>query len=253
MNSASTLSHSFTSPRVSWRKLWEKARAHWRFKFTLPRLQTLSLEGVRLDVSSLSSLMKNNLLFGRYEVQERRLVERFLTREDAVLELGGAIGFIGLFCQIRLGITQYTTVEANPATVELLKRNYALNGLTPEVWNLALAAENGEIALNVGSEFWENSTLASPQAGRRIQVPAQTLGSMIRQLHYAPTALIIDIEGAEMMINFHEVPASVKKIIIELHPKVLGRTQTCRIVATLINLGFRLEHEEDGTYLFQRS
>ena len=65
-------------------QMWTELRARWRFKFTLPRVRTATLEGVKLDVSSLSPLMKNNLLLGRYEVQERLLAQQSLTRDDAV-------------------------------------------------------------------------------------------------------------------------------------------------------------------------
>lgn len=233
--------------------LWADFRARWRFKFTLPRVRTVTLEGVKLDVSPLSPLMKNNLLLGRYEVQERALAQQFLTCEDAVLEIGGAIGFIGLFCQTRLGLTRYTTVEANPGTVELLKRNYALNGRTAVVWNVALAAGDGEVTLNLGSEFWENSLVAGVKGNRSVCVPAASLASLVRRLDYAPTALIIDIEGAEQFVDFRQVPATVKKIIMELHPRFIGHAKTYQIVADLLNLGFHVEWEERGTFLFLRA
>ena len=232
--------------------VWDDFRTRWKFKFTLPKIRELTLEGVKLDVSALSPLMKNNLLLGRYEVQERILAQAFLTRDDTVLEVGGAIGFIGLFCQTRLGITRYTTVEANPNTVELLKKNYALNGRTPVVWNLALAAEDGEVTLNIGTEFWENSLVTGAQSGRSVKIPAASLATLVRRLDYAPTALIVDIEGAEQFVDFKQTPASVKKIIMELHPAFIGHAKTYRIVADLVNLGFRVEREEAGTFLFLR-
>lgn len=252
-----SMTATFPRPHVLERtllfQLWEDFRTRWKFKFTLPRLRTVALEGVQLDVSTLSPWMKNNLLLGRYEVQERMLAQEFLSPADAVLEIGGAIGFVGLFCQTRLGITRYTTVEANPDTVALLKRNYALNGRTPEVWNVALAAEEGEVTLNIGSEFWENSLVAGRNGGRTVQVPAATLAGLVRRLPYAPTALIIDIEGAEQFVDFQEVPASVQKIIIELHPGVISHVKTYRIVADLVNLGFRVERETGGTFFFLRA
>jgi len=234
-------------------QLWTDFRTRWIFKFTLPRIHTVMLEGVALDVSTLSPVMKNNLLCGRYEVQERTLAQRFLTADDTVLEIGGAIGFIGLFCQTRLGISRYTTVEANPSTVEVLKRNYALNGRVPTVWNLALAEADGEVLLNIGNEFWENSLVSGAQSGRSVRVPAASLDSLVRRLEYAPTVLIMDIEGAEQFIDFRQVPTSVKKVIIELHPNFIGHAKTYQIVADLLNRGFHVEREEDGTFLFLRA
>lgn len=252
MNTSATIAPPNFWERSLLFQFWDDFQTRWRFKFTLPRVQTVTLEGVQLDASTLSPLMKNNLLLGRYEVQERQLAQQCLTRDDAVLEVGGAIGFIGLFCQLRLGITRYTTVEANPSTAALLRRNYALNGRTPVVWDLALAAEDGEVTLNIGNEFWENSVVNGAARGRTVRVPAATLSSLLRLLDYTPTALIMDIEGAEQFVDFRQLPTSVRKIIIELHPGVIGPAKTYRIVADLVNLGFFVEREEGGTFLFLR-
>lgn len=232
-------------------QLWDDFRTRWRFKFTLPKVEKVTLEGVQLEVKGLSSVMKNNLLLGRYEVQERTFAEQFLTRQDSVLEVGGAIGFIGLFCQLRLGITQYTTVEANPGTVERLRRNYEINGRTANVWNLALAAQDGEVTLNIGNEFWENSLVAG-SGGKTVKVPGVSLSTLLSRMSYSPTAFIMDIEGAEQYVNFRQLPPSVCKIIVELHPNFIGHQATYRIVGELLNLGFHVEREEGGTFLFLR-
>jgi hypothetical protein len=87
------------------------------------------------------------------EVQERLLAQRHLTRDDVVLELGGAIGFIGLFCRKVIGVRHHLSVEANPGTLEELKRNYALNGLKPNVIQATAAAQDGVLELDVGGVF----------------------------------------------------------------------------------------------------
>jgi FkbM family methyltransferase len=234
-------------------QLWADFCTRWKFKFTLPKVTTVTLEGIKLDVSTLSSVMKNNLLLGRYEVQERTLAQEFLTKNDAVLEIGGAIGFIGLFCQSRLGITRYTTVEANPETMEVLKKNYRINGLEPVVWNMAVAGKDDDVTLNIGNEFWANSLVADAQTGRTVSVPGATLGSLVKLLDYTPTVLIMDVEGAEQFVNFRQLPISIRKIIVELHPDIIGQTKTYQIVADMLNLGFRVEREIGGTFLFLRS
>jgi hypothetical protein len=64
--------------------------------------------------------------------------------------------------------------------------------------------------------------------------------------------LIIDIEGAEQFIDPNQVPETVNKVIIELHPKVLGPEITYNIVAQLIGLGFRVARQEEDTFVFLR-
>jgi FkbM family methyltransferase len=232
--------------------LWSDFQLRWRFKYTLPKLKEITLEGVKLDVSPLPPVVKNALLVGRYELHERNFAARHLTAADTVLEAGGAIGFVGLFCQTRLGITKYTTVEANPGTVELLKRNYALNGRTPVVWNVALAKTDGKITLNVGERFYEDSVVAGAGSGRTVEISAFSLPRLIARLDYQPTTLILDVEGAEQFVDFTTVPPSVKKIIMELHPAITGFRIMYQIVADLVNQGFRVEDEKEATFFFIR-
>jgi FkbM family methyltransferase len=237
------------SPLMQW---LDNFLVRCRFKFLLPRVNQANLENIKLDISTLSSVMKNNVLLGRYEVQERRMASKHLKWNDSVLELGGAIGFIGLFCQKNIGITDYTTIEANPETAQLLKANYMLNGMTPTLWNVAASSEDGEIELNIGNEFWSNSIVDQSGNGRKVTVPSLSLPSILTKLGYEPTTLICDIEGAEQYLDFKCLPASTNKIIIELHPDIIGESEVHRIIMDLQGIGFHTEEEQAGTYLFLR-
>src|ERR1041384_4020964 len=123
--------------------LLQEFEVRYRFKYVLPKLQEITLEGLKFDVAGLSCKIRNRLLSGAYESQEKEMCLDFLNGKDSVLEIGGAIGFIGLICQKKIGIRKYWTFEANPTTYEILKRNYELNGLAPRVWNMALAHADG--------------------------------------------------------------------------------------------------------------
>jgi FkbM family methyltransferase len=224
----------------------------WHFKFTLPVKRRATLHGVKLDISRLSPLMKNNILQDRYEFQERRLALRCLTRKDVVLELGGAIGFIGLFCRKVIGVRHHVTVEPNPNTQGMLKRNYALNKLEPRLIEAAASAEDGEISLDIGGEFWENSIVTASDSSKRITVPSMSLPSIIRRMPEPPTALICDIEGAEAYLDFTQLPMSVTRIIIELHPSIVGEDVAKRIVEQIHTLGFHTRFVEENTWLFMR-
>jgi len=232
--------------------LWQDFRLRWYFKFTLPAKTRAAIHGVTLDISMLSPMMKNNILQGRYEFQERRLASQCLTSEDIVLELGGAIGFIGLFCRKVIGVKHHLTVEANPKTIELLKRNYRLNSMTPQIVHAAAAAADGEITLDVGGEFWENSIVSNSTSGEKIQVPSLSLRSLAAMLPQPPTALICDIEGAETQLDFSQLPSSVTRIIIELHPSVVGEEAVQKLVQQVHTLAFRTDAVEENTWLFVR-
>jgi hypothetical protein len=81
---------------------------------------------------------------------------------------------------------------------------------------------------------------------------AGTLQTLLALAGANVNTLIVDIEGAEQFIDMRHVPESVSKIIIELHPKVLGPEMTYNIVANFIRLGFRVAREQEDTFVFLR-
>jgi len=224
----------------------------WHFKYTLPAKKRATLHGVKLDISSLSPLMKNHILQDRYEFQERRLVKQCLSKKDVVLELGGAIGFIGLFCRKVIGVKHHLTVEPNPNTLAMLRRNYALNQIEPQVIHAAASSEDGQISLNIGGEFWENSIVTANDTTTQITVPSLSLHTIVKQMAASPTALICDIEGAETYLDFTQLPKTVTRIIIELHPSIVGEVANQRVIDQLHALGFRTQSVEENTLLFVR-
>lgn len=243
--------------------LFEKTLVHhlmsefmvrYRFKYVLPKIREIELEGMPFDVSGLSTKIRNRLLSGAYEAHEKQMCFDFLNSSDTVLEIGGAIGFISLLCQKKIGIKQYSIFEANPRTCEMLRANFELNGVKPNVWNMALAHADGHVDLEVGSDFWENSICrsASSDGVKTVRVPAGTLQTLLSTAGHEVNVLIVDIEGAEQFIAPGHIPESVNKIIIELHPKVLGPELTYNIVAQFIGMGFRVARQQEDTFVFLR-
>lgn len=234
--------------------LYQEAALRYHFKYVLPKINEITLEGLRFDVSQLSPKIRNRLLSGAYEAYEKQMCRDFLTPNDTVVELGAAIGFIGLLCQKELGIKNYACFEANPKTTEILKRNYELNDAKPNVYNLALGCSEGEVDLEIGSDFWENSIVTGdPKRGcKTVRVECGTLETLLKRCGLTPNVLIIDIEGAEQYIDFTGLPPTVNKVIMEIHPGVIGQAAAYDIVGALVNRGFRVAREENETFAFMR-
>jgi hypothetical protein len=104
----------------------------------------------------------------------------------------------------------------------------------------------------VGGEFWENSLLTAADATKTVSVPALSLERLVELMPESPTVLICDIEGAEQYLNFAQLPASVSKVIVELHPEVTGEAVVERILQDFGNLGFTRASREGDTWLLLR-
>ena len=232
--------------------LWRRIGWHWRFQVVLRLVNRIQLRGVVLDVSPFPRDVKNVFYEGEYEAIECDFAARYFSSQDRVLEVGGAVGFIGLFCLVHLGIKHYTVMEPNPKTAELLHRNYALNDRTPSFLPFALGDRDGDVFLEVGSTFWGNSLIGATKGAKTIPVPGRRFATVLRQLDYSPTALIFDVEGAESLLNFADIPVTVEKVLIELHPKLLGPEETSRILTDFENLGFVVVEERNSVYFMAR-
>ncbi|MDB6028808.1 MAG: hypothetical protein JWM68_5031 [Verrucomicrobiales bacterium] len=230
----------------------QEFRLNCYFKFVLPRIERTKLEGIELDLSTLAPRLRNRILNVGYEDAEKDICRSMLTSSDTVLELGGGIGFLGLFCQLKLGITKYITVEANPATIAVLEQNYRLNNVTPLVWNCAVGPSDGEVFLNVDGDFWEHHLADASHTAGNVAVPSMTFATLLAKSDFDITALVIDIEGAEKHIDFALLPSSVRKIIIEVHRDSLGDQGMKRLFADVRKQGFRTVHCKEATFGFLR-
>ncbi len=160
------------------------------------------------------------LLWGMYESAEIRYIDRFLTSDVDVVELGASIG--GVSCEIakRLGrANKLVCVEANPDITGLLRENLDRNapGCDARIWPGAISY-SGEPTVSFALG---NNTLSSQlgEAAETRTVPALTLAQLIAKEGVGPYALVCDIEGAEVEL-FHgesEAFASCRAIVIELH------------------------------------
>ena len=83
-------------------------------------------------------------------------------------------------------------------------------------------------------------------------MPDANLGALLKLAGREVNALIVDVEGAEQFIDWDEMPREINKIIIELHPRLMGAEKTYDLVSNLIVRGFSVAREEEGTFVFLR-
>jgi FkbM family methyltransferase len=202
----------------------------------------LDVEGVTLQLDCLPAQMRYVILSGAYECNEMTILPSFIQESDQVLEIGSAIGFLGLYCQKVLKVKRLVGVEPNPVTLEYLRRNYALNNIKPNIIEAAIAAKDGPVTFHTTDMFWTDSlaTQSNNPSPKHITVEGLSFTSILRRAGPGFNTLIIDVEGAEEYIPFDSIPSEVNKILIEIHPEVTGGRKAFGILEILIRSGFTI-------------
>jgi FkbM family methyltransferase len=215
-------------------------------------VKTITLDGiiVSTDLAGLSKQVRDGLFKGNYEEPERILVSAALKPGDRVLEIGGGIGFVSLLCAKICGAVNVLTYEANPAMAKMIQHNYALNASAPTLRSKAITAHDREVTFFVNENII-SSSLHERKDGHAQTVCADPLDEVIAE--WKPTALVIDVEGAETTILPSSSLNGLKKIIIELHPHIVGEPAIAKLIAYLGTLGFREEKAIGKSVLFTRT
>ena len=197
----------------------------------------IRLKGIWLntDEKKVPKGIRKQLLEKRYEHQELILVREAILPTDKVLEAGAGIGFIGIACAQICGTDNLLSYEPNPAMKPLIEANYALNGFKPNLRNKVLAPVSGVLEFYF-SEGVLSSSLIDRNEGGATKVAADAISDVIET--FAPTALVIDVEGAEIDLMRACDLEGVDKIIIEMHPHVVGAEKIEDLKAYLAGCGF---------------
>jgi FkbM family methyltransferase len=227
--------------------------------FLLTRIPLLALwpkfavvDGVRVPIrdSPLSPGTRRHLMRGGYETAERQLVAQLLHKGDQVLELGASIGIVSSILWKKAGPWgRVLSVEANPALRPHFERQMAANDLHGE-WVEALCCPVwGEL---IPDSVRMQGFLASRDnlAGAAGDIPAKgepgstwrTAEAICSQYRIEPTAMVIDLEGSEAVwcTVAPGFPQSVRTIIVEVHPRLIGAARAGACVQAVIEEGFRI-------------
>ncbi len=201
------------------------------------RPSVVSVGGVRLRAigPGVSRQVMHGLYRETYEEPECLLLGYFLSPSDRVLEVGGGVGFISLLCARVVGAGSVLTYEANTAMEEVIRDNFALNGLVPNLRNRAITAQGGPITFFVSGNI-VSSSLYRREGGVPATVESDALESVLGE--WRPSVLVMDIEGAEIDVLCASPLAGIRAIMVELHPHITGEAAVGRLRDHLGKVGF---------------
>ncbi len=229
-------------PRMrTWRERWHR----------MMRSKDVRIGAIRLtaDDALVGKDVQRLLYRGDYEYAELQLVAHVLRPDDRVLEIGAGMGAVGLTVARIIGQDRITSFEANPELEPLIRTNYALNGLFPELIMKAITPDGAPVSFNVTPSLLSSSVYDRGEA-RPVTVASMAIKDAIKSTK--PTVLVIDAEGSEVDL----LPASdltgIRAILVECHARVTGADQVDKMTAYVLGLGFRIEHDMHRNLLMTR-
>lgn len=198
------------------------------------------LRGVKIDVSqaAIDAYVKEQIVRGIYESEEYYILSECLKSEDRVLELGACVGFLSAAAAKVCGSKNVMCVEANPALIDVIKTNHDLNGVSPKtIAGIASDNDGEDVSFFVG-ERATGSSLLKRQGSREITQQTVDVNRLIEE--FAPTFLMMDIEGSEIDLLPKLDLSALRIIVVEFHPKLSGYDTITACIQQIIDKGFVL-------------
>lgn len=203
---------------------------------------------LQLENDAISKHIRKVVYRGTYESSEANLIRQTLEPSDRVLEVGSGMGFIATFCAKALGRSDAVlAVEAVPKMEPVIRENFSLNCVSPELISAAVGLEEGECSFIVSDSFWSSSAANIANSGTEITVPMVTLSDLIER--FGPTYLVVDVEGMERRL-FKQDLGSVRKICLEIHPHYIGDAGIRDCLIDLFNRGFVVDFLKSNRCVF---
>lgn len=216
---------------------------NWIKNFIRPSV--VDVEGVKIKIPSLASNVIRSALFeGYYEASELQIVMNRLSQDDVVMELGTGLGLLSTYCAKQIGNDRVFTFEANPALEQPIKTNYALNQVNPKLEIGLVGEQAGFNTFYVNNDFWSSSIVNASENTKPITIPVISFNEKVKEIN--PTFLLIDIEGGEYELFKYADFYNVKKLMIEVHKRILNPQQNEFVNDAIAKAGFKLV-EGDGS------
>jgi len=236
------------------------------------------LNGARIDIrkTPYSFGVRRSLVDGSYEVAERELICGIVKPGMHVLELGGSIGIIAAVLEHHVGRQgRVVTVEASPRLSGFsrtwLERSgvvKVVTGYAFPVWELPPdltvhgfsgdeVSLGGHVAFGYGGESsgggaaiaTATRTVPRAVAGPKLSTEPRSydISTLCAEHDLQPELLVMDIEASEAVVlkQRANLPASLKHIVVELHPWMYadGERDQQRILDAFASEGFVLRRQ----------
>lgn len=197
--------------------------------------------GIKINLDkNISPFIRNYIYSGRYEKKELYILKNVINNNDKILEVGTGLGFLSIYCSKILGSNKVLTYEANRELFNIIRQNFKLNNVNPKLVNAILSDKKSSDYIFINEEnFWSSSVIKRNSKAKKIKVPTENINNVITD--NIINFLIIDIEGGEKDLIYKINFSKIKKILIEIHPHVIGDNECSKIISYLIKKEFIID------------
>lgn len=221
------------------------------------RLKNITIQGIRLDLSPkcISPELRSVFYEGGYESEEIEILKKHLKPSDCVMEIGAGIGFLSTFIAKKIGSHKIIGYEANPHLINVIKQTHSLNKVNPElIIGILSHSDQASIDFFIESHYWSSSVYRRTENAIPVKVKGIDVNRELNEKK--PTFLIMDIEGGENelvpLINWRE--NTIDKVMIELHPHVIGKENASNILSLLLSrFDLNFNATRGNVFLFERN
>jgi FkbM family methyltransferase len=202
--------------------------------------------------------MKSAIFWGLYEGSEIRFVNKYITTDFDVVELGGSIGIVASYIGKKLkGKKKIVSVEAFPSFAKIIERNLNVNHISQyKVIPKAIAANKGYVYFTNDLGLNITGVTSLTPTNDTIKVEATSLSDVLSENNISNYSLVVDIEGAEVELLLDDVKSldTCNLLILETHETTYkGVKYTPNDITQLVlNAGFSLVESDGKNYVFKK-
>ena len=205
----------------------------------LLRTKKIQISGVLISTSpsDVARRIRKALFNGTYEDHERFFVEKYVKKNSRILEIGCGIGLVSLVARKICTDGYILSYEANPQMEKLIRKNYALNNLVPNLEMKAVSVHGEKVEFYIDPEVLSSSLFDRKLSHKKAVVESDALDDILKRIE--PDTIIMDVEGAEVDLLASSKLIGVAQMIIEIHPHIVGDDKISQLNQKLETLNFK--------------
>jgi FkbM family methyltransferase len=197
--------------------------------------------------------LRARFLLHRYEAPERALTRKYITADATVLELGGCLGVVSCLVNRQLADPRrHVVFEPHPLITRYLEANRANNGCRFQIRQQIIS--NAQTATFYCREPFIAGSSTVRLGRDEIEVATTTVERVEQETGFTFDSLVVDIEGGEREFFAENVSLveRVRRVIVELHPRIIGNAACAEIRDRFAAAGLSLRRRRGGVEAWLR-